>query len=142
MIRWLQELWSSNTEPKPAPVPRPPPAPREQVEALLTNRVYDLVARHLGMSSFPSSSYAQVFTLTREEIAEHIQKQVLVLEDYSAKYHGLWLLRTSTGWAVQQYYPPEKCPAEYIDTPFSSEAEARRELFRRVLRNTQTGLYL
>ena len=141
-MKWWQQLWGSavrGAEQRPYP---PPPSPRDQIEALLTNRAYDLTSRHLGIESTSASDYRAVFTLKREQIAEYIKENGIVLEDYSAKYHWLWLIRADEKWVVQQFLPPEKGPGEYIDYPFETEKEARAELLKRVLRNTQTAVYL
>ena len=75
----------------------------EQICALLEGRTYELATQELGITKLTVSSYAQVFTVTRDEIDAYVARNGIP----SSRYHsndtfsdGIHFLFDDGGWRV------------------------------------------
>src|SRR5262249_7945393 len=104
-----------------------------QVEALLTNRVYEYASTRLGVELMTPEFYRKVFTVRRKEIEEYLAQHEIKLEEYGDEYHWLSLHQEGDKWIVRQFFPPEKGPGYDMDTEYSSYEKARSALLDKLI---------
>ena len=111
----------------------------EQIKALLTGRAFELATHTLGCSRMTSHSYSEVFTVSRPDIDDYVQRygipmdRVSTADDHS---EGIHFVRRGSTWVL---YWQER-GARYDEHEFTDEATAQRTLVDSLLNTSGTGI--